>query len=81
MFVYIENAHNISSYTPIFNYNGDSIDELVNEVKNYLQIPDKSKINVTIYDKRFGYISRHLLTSLSKDYEDVYIKLRVEDGN
>jgi hypothetical protein len=38
MFVYLENAHNISSYKPVFQYNGDNIDDLVMKIKGYLEV-------------------------------------------
>lgn len=82
MLVYIENAHNIRLYKPVLYYNGNSIQELEDEIRNYLDIGQKRDIKVIMYDKRSGCSSRHMLTSLeNQTMLDVYVKLKLEDGH
>ena len=77
MLVYIENAHNISAYKPIFHYHGNDINELISEVRNLLGIID-SKIKCVIYNRRFGTIMRTELNNLENCIDtDVYIRLKL----
>ena len=79
IFVYIENAHNISIYKPYFQYEGSSISTLIGMVKNNLQIQDKPNIKIGVYDRRFGCVSRKEVVNLENLVgTDVYIRLRVE---
>ena len=80
MFVYLENAHNISSYKPVFQYNGDNIDELIVKIKGYLEVQTDSRLRIVVYDRRFGSTSRRILTNLHNVCEDVYVVLKVEDA-
>lgn len=77
MLIYIENAHNISAYKPIFNYNGNDIYKLISEVRNLLGIID-SKIKLIVYNRRFGSIMRTELNNLENYVgTDVYIRLKL----
>lgn len=78
MLVYIENAHNISAYKPILNYNGNDIYELISEVRNFLGICVDSKIKLIVYNRRFGTIMRTELNNLENYVgTDVYIRLKL----
>jgi hypothetical protein len=82
MFVYLENALDISSYSPVFQYNGKSMEELEAMVFQFLNISNKNKIRICVYTGRVGYLKRKILSSLNAAPEEVYIVLkRVEDGN
>ena len=76
MFVYIENAHNVSLYKPVFRYDGNSMEELENEIRKYLNIAEKQTVQIVMYDRRFGCTLRQVVTSLENIAEnDIYIKL------
>lgn len=78
MLVYIENAHNISAYKPIFNYRGNDINELIDKVQNFLGIIVDNKIKFIVYNRRFGTIMRTELNNLENYVDmDVYIRLKL----
>lgn len=78
MLVYIENAHNISAYKPIFHYDGNDIYELISEVRNFLGVCVDSKIKFVLYNRRFGSIMRTELFNLENYVgTDVYIRLKL----
>jgi hypothetical protein len=77
--VFLENAHDISSYSPFFHYNGTDLSDLCEEVRDRLGIPKGARIRVDIYDKRLGIFHRKLLKSFPQDAENVYVVLKVEN--
>ena len=77
--VYLENAHDISSYSPYFYYNGTDIADLCDEVRDRLGVPHGVKVRVEIYDKRIGSFHRKLLKTLPQSVENVYVMLKVEN--
>ena len=76
MFVYIENALGISIYSPAFQYNGKSLEELEKMTQTFLNIPNNSKVRIEVYNVRLGCTRRKRLISLNTAHEDVYIMLK-----
>jgi hypothetical protein len=76
--VYLENAHDISSYSPFFHYNGTDLADLCDEVRDRLAIPSGVKVRMDVYDKRVGTFYRKRLTALTNTMENVYVVLKVE---
>ena len=77
--VYLENALNISSYNHVFRFQGETLEELVQEVKDYLCLPTGHKVRCEVYNRRLGSFKRTLMKSLPHDCEAVYVMLKVED--
>ena len=77
--VYLENAHDSSSYSPYFYYNGTDVPDLCDEVRDRLGVPHGVKVRVEVYDKRVGSFRRKQLKVLSQDVENVYVVLKVEN--
>lgn len=77
VFVYLENAHDISIYSPIMNYNGGSLDELSVSIIEFLKV-ENNKIQIQFFDKRQGMSHRKRITSLPAQLTDVYVMLKVE---
>ena len=77
--VYLENAHDISSYSPYFHFNGTDIADLCDEVRDRLGISSGVKVGVIIYDKRIGTFHRKQLKVLPQGIENVYVALKVEN--
>jgi hypothetical protein len=77
--VYLENAHDISSYTPYFHFNGIDIADLCDEVHDRLGIPSKIKVRMVVYDTRIGTFHRKELKVLPQGVENVYVVLKVEN--
>jgi hypothetical protein len=76
--VYLENAHDICSYSPFFHYSGTDLADLCDEVRDRLAIPSGVKVRMDVYDKRVGIFHRKRLTVLSQEAENVYVVLKVE---
>jgi hypothetical protein len=82
MFVYLENALDISIYKPVFQFHGKSKEELVSAVFQFLKVSNNSKLRVDIYSARLGCVNRKRVSSLNAATDDVYIMLKgIEDGN
>ncbi len=79
VFVYLDNAHNVSLYHPVMTFNGGNIDELKKELRDRMGIPEK--VILEVYDRRIGGFGRKRLSTLPQDITDVYVLLKVEDGN
>ena len=79
VFVYLDNAHNVSLYHPVMTYNGSSLEDLKRELRDRLGIP--SKVSLDVYDRRIGGFNRKRLSTLPQDCTDVYVLLKVEEGN
>jgi hypothetical protein len=79
VFVYLDNAHNVSLYHPAMTYNGSNIEDLKIELRDRLGIPNKVRIEV--YDRRIGGFNRKRLNDLPQNCTDVYVLLKVEEGN
>jgi hypothetical protein len=79
VFVYLDNAHNVSIYHPVMTYNGVAMDELKQALRDRLGIPDK--VVIEVYDRRVGGVHRKLLSALPQDCTDVYVLLKVEGSN
>ena len=77
VFVYLENAHDISIYSPIMNYAGTSLHEMKVLILDFLKVKN-NKINLEFFDKRQGVFQRKRLSSLPEDLTDVYVMLKVE---
>ena len=77
VFVYLENAHDISIYSPIMNYNGSSLLELTGRILDYLDVRH-NKVQLQFFDKRQGGAQRKRLSSLPEYLTDVYVMLKVE---
>ncbi len=77
VFVYVENAHNLSLYTPVLTYYGANLDELKTKLRTALSLPPR--IRVEVYDRRLGAMQRKLLKALPQNLTDVYVLLKVED--
>ena len=75
--VYLENARDISSYSPFFHYTGIDLAELCDEVCERLAIPKGVCVRIDVYDKRVGTFHRVKLKSLPPVVENVYIVLKV----
>jgi hypothetical protein len=81
VFVYLENALNISIYHPVFTYNGGNMDELKMEVAKFLNMPAQKKLRIDAFDRRMGSTGRKYLRTLPQDITDVYVVLKIEDGD
>jgi hypothetical protein len=79
VYVYIDNAHNVSLYHPVMTFNGGNLDELKRELRDRMGIPDKVMLDV--YNRRIGGLGRKLLSTLPQDLTDVYVLLKVEGNN
>ncbi len=76
-FVYLENAHDISFYSPFMNFQGSTVDELIAELYVRLKVSDKSKVRFEIFDRRHGCLLRkRLLTTIPDDITDVYVMMK-----
>jgi hypothetical protein len=75
--VYLENARDISSYSPFFHYTGIDLAELCDEVRERLAIPKGVCVRMDVYDKRVGTFHRVKLKSLPSVAENVYVVLKV----
>ena len=76
-YVYLENAHDISFYSPFMNFQGDSVSELIDELYTRLKISDKAKVRFEVYDRRHGCtIRKRLLSTIPEDVMDVYVMLK-----
>lgn len=79
VFIYLDNAHNVSIYRPVMTFNGAKLDDLKQELRDRLGIPEK--VNIEVYNRRLGGFNRKLLSSLPQDCTDVYVLLKVEGCN
>jgi hypothetical protein len=77
--VYLENALDVSSYNHVFRFRGGTLDDLVQEVKDYLSVPAGHSVRCEVYNRRLGSLKRSLLKTLPHDCEEVYVMLKVED--
>lgn len=76
-YIYLENAHDVSFYTPFMNFQGSTVGDLLEELYSRLEIKDKSKLRFEVYDRRHGCTSRkRLLDTIPEDVMDVYIMLK-----
>ena len=81
VFVYLENALNVSIYHPILIYNGGRVDELKTEVLRYLNVRPQKKLRIEIFDRRLGCTNRKYLREIVQGITDVYVQLKLEDGD
>jgi len=75
--IYIENLSGVMSNRILYTFHGQSITELDAELRQMLNIP--SDVRVEIYDKRFGFSNRKLVTSLESmppQQESLHVFLR-----
>ena len=79
VFVYLDNAHNVSLYHPVMIYSGNSLEELQKELRDRLGIPNR--VRMEVYNRRVGGFGRKRLSLLPQDCTDVYVLLKVEDSN
>jgi hypothetical protein len=76
-YVYLENASGISIYTPFFNFHGDSIEKLAEEIRARLNVPENSNMVVMVFTHRQGCTLRKRLTdTIPDEIEDVYVTLK-----
>ena len=76
-YIYLENAHDVSFYSPFMNFQGGSVKELIEELYARLKVSDKSKVRFEIYDRRHGCTTRkRLLETIPGDVTDVYVMLK-----
>ena len=79
VYIYLENAHNISIYHPIMTFNGGCLDELRQALRDHLGLPEKLQLEV--YNRRMGGSGRKRLSTLPQDLTDVYVLLKVESAD
>jgi hypothetical protein len=81
-FVYLENALNISGRKPIFVFQGSSLSELEQEIRDFLYCGKESKeLIIRIYDKQFGMLNRKQFVELPEKCESVYARLYISENN
>jgi hypothetical protein len=77
--VYLENALHVSSYNCVFRFQGGTLEDLIEEVKDYLSVPAGRNVRCEVYNRRLGSFKRALMKTLPHDCEEVYVMLKVED--
>lgn len=77
VFVYLDNAHNVSLYHPVMKFDGGNLDELKKDLRDRLGIPNK--VILEVYDRRIGGFGRKRISALPHDLTDVYVVLKVEN--
>ena len=72
--IYLENALGISNKNPVFQFSGSTLEELQNEVLDYLNCIGK-KIKMRVFNKRFGLMHRELVYTMSNKYDALFVFL------
>ena len=75
--IYIENLSNVQSNQTYHTFRGSSVEDLISELRQKLQISEAVRIDV--YNKRFGMMNRYLVKSLDtlpSDHDSLYVFLR-----
>lgn len=75
-FIYVDNAHAISSYTPLFSGQYTTLDEVKSRLADF--IPTHSNLSIEFYNKRLGMAYRKQLDLevLPSDLENIHVYLR-----